>query len=81
MKNHYVVIDSNVLVSGLISRNPSSPTLEILNYLLANKDIITPLYNGEIFMEYDDVLHRPKFNFDPSMVDAILEKMQIIFSF
>ena len=74
----YAVIDTNVLVSGLISRNPSSPTLEILNYLLANKDIITPLYNGEIFNEYDDVLHRPKFNFDPSTVDAILERVHTI---
>ena len=73
MKNHYVVIDTNVLVSGLISRNPSSPTLEILNYLLANKGIITPLYNGEIYKEYNDVLHRSKFNFDPSLVDVILE--------
>ena len=78
MKNHFVVIDTNVLVSGLISSNPSSPTSEILNYLLANKGIITPLYNSEIYKEYKDVLHRPKFNFDPSTVDDILERVQTI---
>lgn len=60
MKNHIVVIDTNVLVSGLISRNPDSPTLGILNYLFANKGIITPLYNEEIYQEYDSVLHRAK---------------------
>ena len=76
MKNHFVVIDTNVLVSGLISRNSDSPTLGIVNYLLANKGIITPLYNEEIYKEYDNVLHRIKFNFEPSTINDILDRIR-----
>lgn len=78
MKNHFVVIDTNVLVSGLISRNPDSPTLGIVNYLLANKDIITPMYNEEIYKEYENVLHRTKFNFEPSTINDVLERIRDI---
>jgi len=78
MKNHFVVIDTNVLVSGLISRNPDSPTLGIVNYLLADKGIITPMYNDEIYKEYDIVLHRTKFNFEPSTVNDVLERIREI---
>lgn len=33
MARKYVVIDTNVLVSGLITRNESSPTVQILRFL------------------------------------------------
>lgn len=78
MKNHFVVIDTNVLVSGLISRNPDTPTLGIVNYLLANKGIITSMYNEEIYKEYENVLHRTKFNFEPSTVNDVLERIRDI---
>ena len=78
MKNHFVVIDTNVLVSGLLGRNPSSPTVGILNHLLTSKEVITPLYCEEIFQEYENVLHREKFNFDQDEVEEVLKRIKDI---
>lgn len=78
MKNHFVVIDTNVLVSGLLGRNPSSPTVGILNHLLTSKEVITPLYCEEIFQEYENVLHREKFNFDQDEVEEVLKRIRDI---
>ena len=78
MKNHFVVIDTNVLVSGLLGRNPSSPTVGILNHLLTSREVITPLYCEEIFQEYENVLHREKFNFDQDEVEEVLKRIKDI---
>ena len=78
MKNHFVVIDTNVLVSGLLGRNPSSPTVGILNHLLTSREVITPLYCEEIFQEYDNVLHREKFGFDQDEVEEVLNRIKDI---
>jgi putative PIN family toxin of toxin-antitoxin system len=78
VKNHFVVIDTNVLVSGLLGRNPSSPTVGILNHLLTSKEVITPLYCEEIFQEYENVLHREKFNFDQDEVEEVLKRIRDI---
>ncbi|MBR6848111.1 MAG: putative toxin-antitoxin system toxin component, PIN family [Bacteroidales bacterium] len=78
MKNHFVVIDTNVLVSGLLGRNSSSPTVGILNHLLTSKEVITPLYCEEIFQEYENVLHREKFNFDQDEVEEVLKRIKDI---
>ena len=45
----YVVVDTNVLVSALITRNESSPTVKILRYISENK--IIPVYSEEIIKE------------------------------
>ena len=78
MKNHFVVIDTNVLVSGLLGRNPSSPTVGILNHLLTSREVITPLYCEEIFQEYENVLHREKFNFDQDEIEEVLKRIKDI---
>ncbi len=78
MKNHFVVIDTNVLVSGLLGRNSSSPTVGILNHLLTNKDVITPLYCEEIYQEYENVLYREKFNFKREEVEEVLQRIKDI---
>lgn len=78
MKNHFVVIDTNVLVSGLLGRNSSLPTVGILNHLLTSKEVITPLYCEEIFQEYENVLHREKFNFDQDEVEEVLKRIKDI---
>ena len=51
MKHYFIVIDTNVLVSGLISRNKTSPPVGILKYLLVERGVIIPLYNAEIIKE------------------------------
>lgn len=76
MKNHFVVIDTNVLVSGLLGRNSSSLTVGILNHLLTSREVLTPLYCEEIFQEYENVLHRDKFNFDKDEVEEVLKRIE-----
>lgn len=66
----YVVVDTNVLVSALLSKHSDASTVVIREYILQGK--ITPLYNDEIFKEYTDVLHRPKLHLPIESVDAIL---------
>ena len=65
----YAVIDTNVFVSALLSRNPDSATVKVLSAI--SESGICPLYNKEIFAEYEDVLHRSKFQFPPQAIDSI----------
>ena len=66
----YAVIDTNVFVSALLSRNSEAATAKVLNALFGHK--ITPLYNKDILNEYDEVLHRGKFVFPQEDIDRIL---------
>lgn len=68
---HYVVIDTNVLVSALITRNELSPTVRILRMLAQGK--IVPVYSKEILEEYRQVLRREKFKLDGQIVDALIK--------
>lgn len=66
----YAVIDTNVLVSALLTGNPYSATKRILGLLTSYK--ITPLLNAEVIAEYDEVLHRSKFPFKTEDVDNLI---------
>ncbi len=52
----YAVIDTNVLVSALLSGSSSSATVLIIGLMI--KGEITPVYSTEIMNEYRDVLAR-----------------------
>ena len=67
----YVVIDTNVLVSALITRNENAPTVKILKYLSQNK--IVPVYSSEIVKEYYEVLRREKFKLSEEIVLAVVK--------
>lgn len=69
-----VVIDTNVLVSSLISMN-GSPA-RILDLVL-NK-AITPCFDSRILSEYQSVLLRPKFNFLESDVNELLSFIKLV---
>lgn len=66
----FVVIDTNVLVSALITRNENSPTVKILKMLSLNK--IVPVFNAEILEEYKEVLLRPKFKLPKQIVEDLI---------
>ena len=66
----YAVIDTNVFVSALITKNPASPTRAVYDYIDSG-DII-PLYNDEIIAEYREVLSRPKFHLTQAQIDSVL---------
>ena len=64
-----VVIDTNVLVSALWSRN-GAPA-RVLS-LIINGGLI-PCYDYRILSEYKEVLTRPKFKFTGGEVNALLD--------
>ena len=70
----YAVIDTNVIVSALLSRHQDSATVKILDYLYGRT--IVPVYNDEILEEYATVLRRTKFNFPESTICATLEAIK-----
>lgn len=72
---HLVIIDTNVLVSALLSSRNDSPVKIILNKIL-NGELI-PIYSKEIFEEYRVVLERPKFNFKLEDVNIILQVIKV----
>ena len=66
----FVVIDTNVIVSALLSKYKESATVKVFNAFLRRG--ITMLYNEEILQEYRHVLMRPKFKFPLQNVLDIL---------
>lgn len=65
------VIDTNVLVSALLTKNQDSPTYRVLIALLEGRFV--PLHNNEILDEYSEVLSRSKFNFTGESVRAVID--------
>ena len=68
--NIYAVIDTNVIVSSMMTNNPLSPTRQILENV--QEDKVTPMINDDILEEYKEVLSRTKFHFAQDDIDAIL---------
>lgn len=66
----FVVFDTNVIVSAMLSNNPNAPTVKVVEAISQEK--VIPLYNEEILVEYRKVLHRTKFNLHPSIVTSVI---------
>ena len=66
----YAVIDTNVLVSALITKNAEAATAKVVRLLLEHGFI--PMYDADIIAEYEDVLHRTKFPISSEVADAII---------
>jgi putative PIN family toxin of toxin-antitoxin system len=67
-----IVLDTNVLVSGLLS--PFSFSGEILRLITAGD--LKLYYDSRILLEYKDVLLRAKFGFSSSDVDDLLSQIE-----
>lgn len=67
---YYAVIDTNVFISALLSKNSDAATVKVLWAILEGR--IVPLYHNEILAEYDEVLHREKFHFQEKPIQMIL---------
>ena len=70
----YAVIDTNVIVSALLSPHSDSSTALLRSHLLDGS--IVPLYNEEIYQEYVDVLHSPKFHLPEALIDDVLDAIR-----
>lgn len=67
----YAVIDTNVIVSALISKNLESNPTKMVRAIVQEQ--IVPLYNDEILNEYREVLSRPKFHLTTQQIDRVLK--------
>lgn len=66
-----VVLDTNILVSGLWSRN--GEPARVLAFVL--NGFLTPCYDHRIMLEYREVLRRPKFCFSEWEIADLLEQI------
>ena len=71
---YFAVIDTNVLVSALLSPKNDSATVQVIEKVLKRE--ITPIYSDEILSEYTNVLNRKKFNFSKNAVDYLVEAIK-----
>jgi putative PIN family toxin of toxin-antitoxin system len=68
-----IVLDTNVLVSGLL--NPDGAPGRVLDLILAGK--LKILYDDRIIAEYSDVLARPQFGFSRDLTDAVMGYLRL----
>lgn len=66
----YAVIDTNVIISAMLSSNSESNPRKIVKAIYFGQ--IIPLFNKEIIDEYRDVLHRVKFSFVEEDINEML---------
>ena len=72
--NYLVVIDTNVLISALLSKHSDAATVQVLNAVFDGT--IIPVFNVEILAEYDNVLHRPKLKFSDTNIQLLLDTIK-----
>lgn len=69
------VIDTNVIVSSLFSKDGNSNPARIIKYIFDG--LIIPIFNDEIISEYVEVLSRKSFSFKPydirNLISAFME--------
>lgn len=66
------VIDTNVLVSSLISQGDTPPS-RIVDEIF--RGLVVPVYNDYLINEYREVLSRDKFGFKQENVDFLLKSI------
>ena len=72
--HRFVVVDTNVLVSALLT--PTGTAAKAIELVSSGK--LTPCYDQQILSEYKTVLFRDKFNYDKLLVSQLLELIQDI---
>lgn len=71
----FAVIDTNVLVSYFVSKAETPPVI-VVRAMLEGR--IVPVYNTYLLKEYRDVLSRDRFGLDPSIIDAVLDVIEVL---
>ena len=66
----YAVIDTNVLVSALLSKHADTATVLLVDRMIRG-DLI-PLFSADTISEYREVLCRKKFKFESTLIEALL---------
>ena len=68
---YYAVIDTNVLVSALLSSHDDAATVQIINKIYDGS--IIPVFSNEILAEYNEVLRRKKLHFSEELVHTLID--------
>ncbi|MCI9314354.1 MAG: putative toxin-antitoxin system toxin component, PIN family [Lachnospiraceae bacterium] len=71
---YYAVIDTNVIIAALLSKNVDAATVKVLDAVFDGR--IIPLYHRDILAEYDEVLHRKKFRLKEETIWIVLEAVR-----
>ena len=66
----YAVIDTNVLVSALLSSKDDTATVQVLGKVITGE--IIPVYSNVITKEYREVLSRKKFGFSGDLIEYLM---------
>jgi putative PIN family toxin of toxin-antitoxin system len=69
----YAVIDTNVIVSALITKSQNSPVLQVIQRIFSGSVCI--LVNKEILAEYREVLARPKFGLERDSIETVISEL------
>ena len=67
-----IVVDTNIIVSGLIKS--FSESSKIINLILSGK--IRLAYDNRILNEYEEVLKRKKFNINSKHIESIISQIK-----
>ncbi|MBR3297832.1 MAG: PIN domain-containing protein [Clostridia bacterium] len=70
----FAAIDTNVLVSALLSSSDDAATVQVVRLLLTGE--LTPVYSEPMMKEYREVLLRKKFGFSVELVDLLLSSIE-----
>ena len=58
-----------------MSKRADSPTVALLDHVVEERIVL--LYNEEILNEYNEVLHREKFNFNEEQIEAVMSLVRM----
>lgn len=70
----HAVIDTNVLVSALLSSREDAATVQVIKKIIHGE--IIPVYSNAITKEYHEVLSRKKFGFSGDIVAYLLSAFE-----
>mgnify|MGYP000843724754 CR=1 FL=1 len=70
----YVVVDTNVLVSALLSKKDDAATVQVLSKVISGE--IISVYSNLVTKEYREVLARKKFGFSADLVEYLISAIE-----
>lgn len=71
---YYVIFDTNVIVSGLFSKDINSYPMQLLNYIYDGT--IIPIFSDDILSEYKEVLSRDEFPFNKKIIGDFINTIK-----
>ncbi len=70
----YAVLDTNVLVSALLSKSTDSTISKLIDHVIEGH--LIPMYSQEIIDEYTEVLSREKFHFQSDARNRLITRIK-----